>query len=82
LLLPLIEAIFFWCGDFQSAEKKSAKIKCLLFRPKSQKFHTAEITGYTVYGCQDTFFFFLIFAVMGEIYKYKPFIGKYKYISM
>jgi hypothetical protein len=30
-------------------KKKSAKIKCLLYRPKPQKFHTAEITDYTVY---------------------------------
>jgi hypothetical protein len=29
-------------------KKKSAKIKCLLFSPNPQKFHTAEITGYTV----------------------------------
>jgi hypothetical protein len=44
----IVISIFFRCQDFQSAEKKSAKIKCLLFRPKPQKFHTAEITGYTV----------------------------------
>jgi hypothetical protein len=52
LLLPVIQTIFFRCRDFQSAEKKiqqKLKIKCLLFRPKQQKFHTAEITGYTVY---------------------------------
>ena len=33
---------------FFRQKKKSAKIKCLLFRPKPQKFHIAEITGYTV----------------------------------
>ena len=33
---------------YNPQKKKSAKIKCLLFRPKPQKFHTAEITGYTV----------------------------------
>jgi hypothetical protein len=33
---------------FNPQKKKSAKIKCHLFRPKPQKFHTAEITGYTV----------------------------------
>jgi hypothetical protein len=31
---------------YNPQKKKSAKIKCLLFRPKPQKFHTAEITGY------------------------------------
>ena len=30
-------------------KKKSAKIKCHLFRPKLQKFNNTEITGYTVY---------------------------------
>jgi hypothetical protein len=34
---------FFRYQDFQSAE-----IKCLMFSPKPQKFHTAEISGYTV----------------------------------
>jgi hypothetical protein len=48
LLLPVKQTIFFSDRDFQSAGKKSAKIKCLLFSPKPQKFHTAEITGYTV----------------------------------
>jgi hypothetical protein len=43
-----VKTIFFSDRDFQSAGKKSAKIKCLLFSPKPQKFHTAEITGYTV----------------------------------
>jgi hypothetical protein len=35
---------------YNPQKKKSAKIKCLLFRPKPQKFHTAEITDYTVLG--------------------------------
>jgi hypothetical protein len=43
LLIPVIQTIFFRCRDFQSAE-----IKSLLFRPKLQKFHSAEINGYTV----------------------------------
>ena len=57
LLLPVIQTIFFRCCDFQSAENKFAKIKCLLFRPTPQKFHTAEITGYTVvsYLCPFSF---------------------------
>jgi hypothetical protein len=29
-------------------EKYTAKIKCLLFSPKPQKFHTTEITDYTI----------------------------------
>jgi hypothetical protein len=33
---------------FNLQEKKSAKIKCPLFSQKPQKFHTAEINGYTV----------------------------------
>jgi hypothetical protein len=33
---------------FNLQEKKSAKSKCPLFSKKLQKFHTAEITGYTV----------------------------------
>jgi hypothetical protein len=49
LLLPVIQTIFFFGAEiFNPQKKKSAKIKCLLFRPKPQKFHTAEITGYTV----------------------------------
>jgi hypothetical protein len=49
LLLPVIQTIFFQCQDFQSAEEeKSTKIKCPLFSQKTQKFHTAEMTGYTV----------------------------------
>jgi hypothetical protein len=39
---------FFGTEIFNPQKKKSAKIKCLLFSPKPQKFHTAEITGYTV----------------------------------
>ena len=31
LLLPVIQKFFFRCRDFQSEEKKSTKIKCLLF---------------------------------------------------
>jgi hypothetical protein len=42
--------IFFWRRDFQTAGKKSAKIKCFLFSPKQQKLHTAEINGYAVYN--------------------------------
>jgi uncharacterized protein YbaA (DUF1428 family) len=38
----------FWWQYFQTAEKKSAENKCLLSSPKMLKFHTAEITGYTV----------------------------------
>ena len=45
LLLPVIQHSF---SRFSIAEKKSAKVKCSLFSQKSQKFHTAEITGYTV----------------------------------
>ena len=49
LLLPVIQTIFFFGVEiFNPQGKKSAKIKCHLFRPKPQKFHTAEITGYTV----------------------------------
>jgi hypothetical protein len=49
LLLPVIQTIFFFGTEiFNPQKKKSAKIKCLLFRPKPQKFHIAEITGYTV----------------------------------
>ena len=49
LLLPVIQTIFFFGAEiFNPQKKKSAKIKCPLFRPKPQKFHTAEITGYTV----------------------------------
>ena len=48
LLLPVIQTIFFGAEIFNPQKKKSAKIKCLLFRPKPQKFHTTEITGYTV----------------------------------
>ena len=33
---------------FNPHKKKNAKIKCLLFSPKPQKFHNAEINGYTV----------------------------------
>jgi hypothetical protein len=49
LLLPVIQTIFFRCRDFQPSKKKSAKFKYLLFSQKPQKFHTAEITGYTVF---------------------------------
>jgi hypothetical protein len=56
LLLPVKQAIFFIGAKiFNPQKKKSAKIKCLLFRPKPQKFHTAEITGYTLV---DVIFFF------------------------
>ena len=48
LLLPVIQTFFFGAKIFNSQKKKSAKIKCLLFSPKPQKFHTAEITGYMV----------------------------------
>jgi len=48
LLLPVIQTLFFFDAEiFNPKKKKSAKIKCLLFRPKPQKFHTAEMTGYT-----------------------------------
>jgi hypothetical protein len=48
LLLPVIQTIFFFGAEiFNPQKKKSTKKKCLLFRPKPQKFHTAEITGYT-----------------------------------
>jgi hypothetical protein len=40
---------FFGAEIFNPQKKKSAKIKCLLFRPKLQKFHTAGITGYMVF---------------------------------
>jgi hypothetical protein len=40
---------FFGAEIFNPQKKKSTKIKCLLFSPKPLKFHTAEITGYTVY---------------------------------
>ena len=49
-LLHRIIQTFFGCQDFHSTEKKSSKIQCRLFSPKPQKFHTAEITGYTVYA--------------------------------
>ena len=49
LLHPIIQKKF-GCQYFQFAEKKSAKIQCRLFSPKPQKFHTAEITSYTVYA--------------------------------
>ena len=40
---------FIFGAEISNPQKiKSAKIKCLLFRPKPQKFHTAEINGYTV----------------------------------
>jgi hypothetical protein len=46
LLLPVIQTIIFFGAEiFNTQKKKSAKIKCHLFRPKPQKFHTAEITG-------------------------------------
>jgi hypothetical protein len=61
--IPVIQTICFRCRDFQSAEKKSAKIKCLLFRPKPQKFHTAEITGYTVIGKSSKFIKYLVIYV-------------------
>ena len=48
LLLPVIQTFFFGAEIYNPQKKKSAKIKCLLFRPKPQKFHTAEITAYTV----------------------------------
>ena len=39
---------FFFGAEIVNSQKKtSAKIKCLLFRPKPQKFPTAEITGMT-----------------------------------
>ena len=44
---------FFGAEIFNLQKKKSAKIKYLLFRPRPQKFHTAEIIGYTVVH-QDT----------------------------
>ena len=51
LLLPVKQAILFFGAEiFNLQEKKSAKIKCLLLRQKPQKFHTAEITGYTVFS--------------------------------
>ena len=40
---------FFGAEIFNPQKKQSAKIKCLLYRPKPQKFHTAEITRYTVF---------------------------------
>jgi hypothetical protein len=52
LLLPVIQTFFFGTKIFNPQKKISTKIKCLLFSPKPQKFHTAEITGYTV---RDTF---------------------------
>ena len=36
-------------NQWQNAEKKLAENKCLVFSPKLQKLHTAEITTYTVY---------------------------------
>ena len=57
LLLPVIQTIFFFSAKiFNLQGKKSAKIKCLLFRPKPQIFHTAEITGYTVYDVTENIF--------------------------
>ena len=47
--LQLLQHFFFGAEIFNPQKKKSAKIKCLLFRPKPQKFPIAEITGYTVY---------------------------------
>lgn len=41
--------LFFQFQDFQTAEKKSAKNKFLLFCSKPQTFHTAKITSYTLY---------------------------------
>jgi hypothetical protein len=50
LLIPVLQTIFFVGAEiFNPQKKRSAKIKCHLFRSKPQKFHTAEITGYTVY---------------------------------
>jgi hypothetical protein len=49
LLLPVKQAIFVFGAEiFNPQKKKSTKIKCLRFRLTPQKFHTAEITGYTV----------------------------------
>ena len=48
-MLPVIQTIFFFGTEiFNPQKKKSVKIKCPLFSPKSHNFHTAEITGYTV----------------------------------
>jgi uncharacterized protein YqkB len=59
LLLPVIQTIVCRCRDFQSAEeKKSAKIKCPLFSQKTQKCHTAEMTGYAVYVRYFGYIFF------------------------
>jgi hypothetical protein len=46
MLLPVIQTFFFSAEIFNLQKKNTAKIKCLLFNPKPQKFHTAEITGY------------------------------------
>jgi hypothetical protein len=48
--LKLSGQIFFVGAEiFNPQKKRSAKIKCHLFGSKPQKFHTAEITGYTEY---------------------------------
>ena len=55
---------------FNRQKKKSAKIQCRLFSQKPQKFHTAEITGYTVYATPKNMSFRCI--VRGFKVKHQP----------
>ena len=43
------QTILFSSNIFKQQKKKFAENKCFPFSPKLQKFHTAEITAYTVY---------------------------------
>ena len=55
---------------FNRQKKKFAMIQCRLFSPKPQKFHTAEITGYTVYATPKNMSFRCI--VRGFKVKHQP----------
>jgi hypothetical protein len=81
LLLPLIEAIFFGAEIFNPQKKNLQKLN-VFFLDQNRRNFTPQKLPVIRYMVVKILFFFLIFAVMGEIYKYKPFIGKYKYISM
>ena len=74
LLLPVIQTIFFFSAKiFNLQGKKSAKIKCLLFRPKPQIFHTAEITGYTVYDVTE----YILLSLQNNVWRlivFAPFL--------
>ena len=72
LLLPVIRTIF-RTEIFNPQEKKSAKIKCLLFRPKPQIFHTSEITGYTVYDVTE----YILLSLQNNVWRlivFAPFL--------